>query len=226
MTAPDLSIILPTYNEAENITNTIRTIRAACNGLSPEIVVVDDHSPDGTAAIATPLAEKVITRTERGLSGAILRGFQEASGEVLVVTDADLSHDISRIPQMYQMVRDGYDLVVGSRYMTEGGIENWPLSRRIISLGATWMARQSFPFVTDPVSGFFAVRRSVVNGLDHSAGFKILVDILDRGHYRSVAEVPYVFTNRKRGASKLSLQVVREFMDQIARIERNGRQKI
>lgn len=220
MTAPSLSIILPTYNEAENIEHAIRFLRAACDGLSPEIVVVDDASPDGTAQIAGPLADRVIVRRgERGLSGAVLAGFRQASGDIFLVTDADLSHDISRIPEMYCMVQDGYDLVIGSRYMDAGGIEHWPLSRRIISLGATWVARQYFPFVTDPVSGFFAVKRGVVEGMDHSAGFKILLDILARGRYRSVAEIPYVFRNRKKGTSKLTLKVINEFLDQIRRIE-------
>lgn len=217
----DLSIILPTYNEAENIEHTIRTIHAFCReaGLDPEIVVVDDSSPDGTAAIAQPFAQRVIVRTERGLSGAVLEGFRQASTEILVVTDADLSHEVSRIPVMVEALQNGYDLVIGSRYMDGGGIEQWPLTRRIISLGATHLARRQFPFITDPVSGFFALKKSVVYGVHlRPEGFKILLDILAFGRYRSVMEVPYVFQNRKSGASKLTVRIIRQFLQQMKRI--------
>lgn len=202
---------MPTYNETENLDELVRRVQQACSsaGLQVEIVIVDDNSPDGTGARAEELAKtqnlKVVHRSGKlGLSSAVLEGFNVASGSVLVVMDADLSHPPEKIPEMVSKIDSGEaDVVVGSRYIKGGSVENWPITRRIISKGATLLARW-LTKVKDPMSGFFALKRSVIEGvvLD-PVGYKIGLEILVKGKYSKAVEVPIHFADRKAGKSKL-----------------------
>ena len=218
-----ITVILPTLNEAECIGTTIDVTEQvfADSGIDGEILVVDDNSQDATIAIVQQRQQHhanlryLVRTTDPGLSRSIIDGFAHAQSDFLLVTDADLQHDVSRIPQFLAAL-NRHDVVIGSRYMAGGGIEQWPYTRRIISIGATAFGRLLFPDITDPVSGFFAVSRHVVQDVDlRGRGYKICMDILTKGHYASVAEIPYQFTNRKTGESKLHLSTIRDYILQV-----------
>ena len=203
--------MVPTYNEKENLEELVRRIRVACDhaGIDSEVVIVDDNSPDGTGAFAEELAKtvpmKVVHRAGKlGLSSAVLEGFAASAGSIFVVMDADLSHPPEKIPEMVSKLESGEaDVVVGSRYVRGGSVENWPFTRKLISKGATLLARR-LTKIKDPMSGFFALRRSVIEGVKlDPVGYKIGLEILVKGKYSKATEVPIMFSNRKAGRSKL-----------------------
>jgi dolichol-phosphate mannosyltransferase len=200
------SVVVPTYNERENLKALVEGILSAAD---VEVVVVDDGSPDGTGALADQLAVaygiKVVHRSGKlGLSSAIIEGFRAASADVVGVMDADFSHPPALIPKLLQPIADGKaDVVFASRYVAGGGVENWPLWRKLTSRGATLLARP-LTSVSDCMSGFFFMRKSVIEGVKlDPVGFKIGLEVLAKGRYKSAAEVPFVFLNRKAGRSKL-----------------------
>ena len=163
-----LSLIIPTYNERENIPKLISEIKEQFNKneIDGEIIVVDDNSPDGTGQVLEELKKqyrnlKIIHRAGKlGLSSAVLEGLKVAEGSVLGVMDADLSHPVEKIDEMYKLAQDA-DLVIGSRYVKGGRIKGWTLYREILSKGATLLARV-FVNVKDPMSGFFMVRKELI----------------------------------------------------------------
>ncbi len=215
---PRASVVVPTYNEVENIPALVRRIATAMP--DAEIVVVDDASPDGTAARARGLQEEypvmVVERTdERGLSTAVLRGLAEARSDICVVMDADLSHPPEAITALVQAVERGADIAVGSRYVRGGRIEGWPLPRRLASKIGTLLARPLTP-VRDPLAGFFCLRRSLLQGAAlKPRGFKILLEVLARTQPAVVVEVPIRFEDRGAGASKFSGREQREYLAQL-----------
>jgi dolichol-phosphate mannosyltransferase len=181
-------------------------------GTDYEIVVVDDNSPDGTAKESRALVDnfpvKTIVRTEeRGLSTAVVEGLAHASGGIVVVMDADLQHPPETIPALVREIENGADLAVASRYVPGGQTPGLNLIRKLASRGATVAAHLLLPATrsaSDPMSGFFAFRRSVLNGaVLKPVGFKILMEILGLGKYDKVAEVPISFEIRDQGQSKL-----------------------
>jgi dolichol-phosphate mannosyltransferase len=214
----ELSIVVPTYMEAENIPELVDGVENALKGISFELIIVDDNSPDGTATLAERLNGKygnikVLRRPGKlGLGSAVLEGFREAKSDVLAVMDADLQHPPELLPQMYRKICEGYSLVVASRYVDGGGVEGWSLLRKIASLGAVKLAHLLLPktrSVRDPMSGFFMLRRSVVDGVRLSSrGFKVLLEILVKGKCNPIVEVPYLFKPRRKGESKLSLKEI------------------
>jgi len=221
---PRISVVLPTYNERENLPILIKELDRYLRSLNYEIIVVDDNSPDGTAEEARRLAEKypvrvVVRKDERGLASAVIRGAREALSPIIVVMDADLQHPprVARLLALKAM--QGYDLVVASRYASGGGVENWSVARHIASLGATLLARimvRGARSIRDPMSGFFAARRELL--LDprlRPKGFKILLEILGRVEPSRVAEVPFIFKTRRAGASKLSLKIIVDMVEQL-----------
>jgi len=208
----DASIIVPTYNEKNNLPELAQRIFSAVkkSGLSVELIVVDDNSPDGTGNVAEGLKSdynvKVIHRTGKlGLASAVIEGFAIASSDILGVIDADLSHPPEIVPELIKPIKDGTaEVVVGSRYVAGGGMDKWPLLRRITSKGAVLLALP-LTSVKDCVSGLFFLKKSVINGVELNAkGYKIGLEVLVKGNYKRVVEVPYVFMNRKIGKSKLS----------------------
>lgn len=220
----DLTVIIPTFKEEANIRNIITEVDAVFkqNNLNGEILVVDDNSPDGTILIVNEIKKKmtnvtiIVRLADHGLSQSVAEGFVHASSDILIVIDADLSHPPSLIPVMYSEIMDGNDIVIGSRYMEGGGIRKWPIKRRIISLGATFLGRLLFPDVTDPVSGFFAVRKSVVEkALLKPRGYKILLEVLGKGIWEKDKEIPFEFVDREIGSSKLKLQTIIEYIQQV-----------
>lgn len=206
-----ISVVIPTYNEAENIKKLVPMIDEILVKYTYEIIVVDDNSPDGTAKIAKRLAEyypiRVLVREKKkGLASAILYGFMNASGDVLGVIDADLQHPPELLGKMAKKIEEGCDIVIASRYVEGGGIEGWTFYRRLISKGAILLARPLIDSVKDPMSGCFLLRKEVIDGINlNPTGYKLLLEILVKGKYVKVAEVPYVFRERIYGQSKLGI---------------------
>jgi dolichol-phosphate mannosyltransferase len=224
------SVVVPTYNEAGGIEKLIATLTAVfrSNSLDGEIIVVDDNSPDGTGAIVDKLAETYPVRClhrpgKMGLSSGVIDGWKFARPESVAVgaMDADFSHDAHAIPKMVAALASGeYGLAIGSRYVAGGGIENWPMRRKITSLVAIALAKPLTP-VRDITSGFFLVRRSALDGvvLD-PIGFKIGLEVIAKAHYGRALEVPYVFTDRVAGTSKLNQNEIFNYLRQLGRIYR------
>lgn len=229
-TTMKFSIVVPTYNEAGGIERLIETLSEVfrTHGLDGEIIVVDDNSPDGTGAIVDRLAERYPVRClhrpgKLGLSSGVIDGwrFARPESEALGAMDADFSHDANVIPQMVAALAGGeYGLAIGSRYVRGGGIENWPLRRKITSVVAIALAKPLTP-VRDITSGFFLVRRSALDGVAlDPIGFKIGLEVIAKAHYGRAIEVPYVFTDRVHGTSKLNQAEIFNYLRQLGRIYR------
>lgn len=227
--ACDLSVIIPTINEEENIAAMIGAVNGVFkgSGIRGEVLVVDDGSKDRTIPIVQEIAGRcdnvrlVVRREDHGLSRSVVEGFGSARSDILLAIDADFSHPPDLIPLLYEAIRGGADIAIGSRYMKGGGIEGWPLARRVMSLSATALGRILFPEVTDPVSGFFAVRREVVAGAPLAPrGYKILMEVLGRGRWRTFIEIPFVFKDREEGKSKLGAGTMIDYLRQCAGIIR------
>lgn len=204
-----LSIVVPTYNEVESLPFLAERIHSCLSDIDYEVIVVDDNSPDGTGALAEELAQdkpiKVVHRAGKlGLASAVIDGFEQSSGEILGVIDADLQHPPENIPVLLNGMGDA-DIVIGSRYVDGGGVEDWTFVREFISRGAKIAPQFLFAkirTVKDPLSGFFLFRRKVIDGVTlNPIGYKILLEILVKGNHNGVAEVPYVFQGRERGTS-------------------------
>jgi dolichol-phosphate mannosyltransferase len=211
----ELSMIIPTYNERENLIPLVESIHRALSDLVYELIVVDDDSPDGTAELAQTLAQeypiKVIRRkNERGLATAVVEGFRQAIGKVLGVIDADLQHPPELIPDLLREIHGGADIAIATRYIEGGGTSGWGLGRKIISQGAKGLAYVLLPAtrkIKDPLSGFFLLKREVIDGVKlMPTGYKILLEVLVRGRANEVVAVPYTFVERARGDSKLSFK--------------------
>ena len=222
----EVSLVIPTYNERANIGLLIQHVYAIleATGRSFEVIIVDDDSPDGTWHIVQEMMHeypnlRVLRRIrERGLARAVLRGWQEAQGEILAVMDGDLQHPPETLALLIEALeKQGGDIAVASRHVRGGGVSEWNILRRGISWGATlvasWMLPGTLATVRDPMSGYFAIRRSVIEGCTlKPEGYKILLEVLGRGHYRTVVEVPYIFIERQQGRSKLGLRQYQEFV--------------
>jgi dolichol-phosphate mannosyltransferase len=213
--APELSVVVPTLDEAEAIDPLLRDLADALSGVPHEVIVVDDGSTDGTpeAARRSHPRVRVIERGDaRGLATAVVRGLREARGTHVLVMDGDGQHPPEAAPRLLAAARErGADLVTGSRRVEGGADEGLEGLRRLVSWGAEGLARLALPSVrghglSDPMSGFFLVRRDAVDpdALD-PRGYKILLEILVRGDVDEVVEVPYRFRERAAGESNLGL---------------------
>jgi dolichol-phosphate mannosyltransferase len=223
----DFSLIIPTYNEKDNISLLLDKLKETLGNLPDyEITVVDDDSPDLTwqsvqAYAAQDSRIKVIRRMkDRGLSKAVIEGFSQAQGCILGVMDADLSHDHEILPAMIAAVRDeGYDLAVGSRRIPGGGADKWPWYRKIGSDIATMIARAFLDIkLSDPMSGYFTLRREIfekVRNEINPQGYKILLEIYVRSNPQRVKEIPFVFKDRSQGYSKATIKVMLEYLRMI-----------
>jgi dolichol-phosphate mannosyltransferase len=205
-----VSVIVPTYNERKSLK---RVVEGVVKELPhAEIVVVDDNSPDGTGRLADELAQRhnieVVHRPGKlGLSSAVAAGFEAASGGVLGVMDADLSHPPEMLPKLVEPIDRGEaDFVIGSRNVAGGAVEEWPFFRKLVSWGATLMARM-LTEVKDPMSGLFFLKKDVIKGVQfQSRGYKICLEIIVKGHHNRIIEVPYLFLDRMVGSSKLGFR--------------------
>lgn len=235
-----LSVIVPTFNESENIIRVLEAIsKNLPSNILAEVLVVDDNSPDGTGQIAEEYANKVNCENHRcklrvihrvnknGLSSAILAGIMSSVGSNVLVMDSDFSHPPEIIPMMYQeLEKSEYDMVVASRYIQGGSVRGWPLKRRIISKGATKIAQHGLGVdVKDPMSGFFAFKRTVIEGVKFDAiGYKLLLEILvKKGALLRVNEIPYIFTDRRAGSSKLRTSTIVDYTKAVWRLYLYGR---
>ncbi len=225
---PRLSIVLPTYNEADNIRPLCARLERALAALSHEIIFVDE-STDGTAQQIAELARdnpriRLVHHVDRrGLAAAVVDGVDAARGEVICVLDADLQHPPETVPILVEALDGtGADLVVASRYVPGGSYAGLTPLRRLISLTGSGMARgllRRARTVTDPLSGFFAFRRGVVDGVRlRPLGFKILLEVLVRGHVMKVVEVPYRFELRRGGESKLTMRQNTQYLRHLIRL--------
>jgi dolichol-phosphate mannosyltransferase len=228
----ELSIVIPTYNESANVPILVAQLTALLDQELPrayELIVVDDNSPDRTWEVAAQMMADypqlwVMRRTEeRGLSTAVIRGWQAARGRVLAVIDADLQHPPDSILKLYREVVQGADLAVASRHAEEGGVSDWSLIRRCLSRGAQVLGLMLLPEVlgrvSDPMSGFFMVRRSAIADRQmHPLGYKILLEVIGRGRIGRVAEVGYIFQERNEGESKVTWKQYVDYLHHLTRL--------
>jgi dolichol-phosphate mannosyltransferase len=219
-----LTVVVPTFNESRNVAEMVRRLDKTLADISWEIIFVDDASPDGTADVVRSLARedrrvRLISRhNRRGLASAVVEGALAAAADIVAVMDGDLQHDESVLPGMYQTVRDGEaDVVSASRFLTEDGADGLSSQTRVaISNNGIKLSNWVFNLdMTDPLTGFFVVRRDVVRRAlpDLSElGFKVLMDIIISAQPRPrVKEVPFKFRERVHGESKLDNRVMYEF---------------
>jgi len=220
----ELSIIVPTFNERENVLPLLTRLQAVLNGTVFEVVFVDDDSPDGTAELVRQVARtaprvRVIQRIgRRGLASAGLEGMLSSSAPYMTIMDADLQHDESVLPVMFEKIRSGeYDLVVGSRNIQGGGMGTFARERVALSqLGRRISQLISRQELSDPMSGYFMLTRDFFDEVMRrttGVGFKILLDLVASSPRPvRVAEVPYVFRTRQHGESKLDINVGVEYL--------------
>lgn len=227
-----LSLVLPTYNEGNNIQEIIKILSKLLDSQIPsdyELIVVDDDSPDRTWEVAAQLLPdcpqlQVMRRVEeRGLSTAVIRGWQAARGEILAVIDADLQHPPEVLLQLLQEMERGADLAVASRHVEGGGVSEWSALRRFLSRGAQVLGLLILPEVigrlSDPMSGYFMVRRRAIVGKTLSpVGYKILIEVAARGRVRWIAETGYVFRERQAGESKVTWKQYVEYLQHLLRL--------
>ena len=233
-----VSIIIPTYNESQNILKILKSIGEILTPtISAQAIVVDDNSPDGTGKIVenylknfkkmTGYTVDIIHRTaKKGLSSAILNGIQYAKSDTIVVMDSDFSHPPQIIPRMVEALKKyRCDIVVASRYVKGGKIKEWSLKRKLLSKIATLIAKKGLGVkITDPMSGFFAFKRQIIKGLKFDAiGYKMLLEILVKTKGASVKEIPYTFTDRKFGSSKVTMSVALEYAKSVRKLYLYGK---
>ena len=230
------TIVLPTYNERDNLRHALDRIREVAEGndLRLHTLIVDDNSPDGTGELADELAAEypdveVLHRAgKEGLGKAYLAGFRhalDAGADLLFEMDADLSHDASYLPHFVRLAEQGADLVLGSRYVRGGGVENWPLSRKVISRGGCLYAQAvlGLPY-RDLTGGFKCFRRAVLEAIDLDAidtrGYGFQIEMTYRAHRMGfhVVELPIIFVDRKVGQSKMSNDIFVEAMVNVWRL--------
>jgi dolichol-phosphate mannosyltransferase len=221
---PQLSVIVPTFNERDNVTQLFRRLEATLAGVAWEVMFVDDNSPDGTWNVVRNLARqdsrvRCIRRIgRRGLSGACIEGILASSAPCAAVIDADLQHDETQLPKMLALLQAGEaDLVIGSRYIAGGSADSFNKQRAGASALATEVAKRVLRVkIADPMSGFFMIRRDCFEQLApqlSTQGFKILLDIVAtaRGDLRA-KEIPFTFGSRLHGESKLDSMVALDFL--------------
>jgi len=234
----EVSIIIPTYNESENIIQVLKSIGEHIpKDIATEAIVVDDNSPDGTGKVVedyindtqnkTGYTVGVIHRkTKSGLSSAILDGIQHSTGETVVIMDSDFSHPPKIIPQLIEEIKTSEcDIVIASRFVSGGTINGWSTKRKLISKTAKEIAKVGLGVnESDPMSGFFAFKRKILDGIKFDAiGYKMLLEILVKTKGAKVKEIPYTFTDRTRGSSKLDSSTMLDYVKSVWKLYRYGR---
>jgi dolichol-phosphate mannosyltransferase len=233
-----ISIIIPTYNESQNIINILKSIGSNLpKNLLTQAIIVDDNSPDGTGKIvedylknlkkmANYTIEIIHRKAKDGLGSAILNGIQHAKGDTIVVMDSDFSHPPQIIPKLIDSVKKyKFDIAVASRYIKGGNIKGWSLKRKIMSKFATLIAKKGLGITAkDPMSGFFAFKKNILNGLNIDAiGYKILLEILVKTKNVTITEIPYTFQDRELGSSKLNLKIILDYYKSVWKLYRYGK---
>ncbi|AFZ47983.1 Dolichyl-phosphate beta-D-mannosyltransferase [Cyanobacterium stanieri PCC 7202] len=226
------SLVLPTYQEADNIEMIVMKICQVLDTAIPcryEIIIVDDDSPDRTwekalkLSIDYPQIRVMRRQKERSLSTAVIRGWQKARGEILGVIDADLQHPPQILLELLGCICDEADLAVASRNAKDGGVSDWSFIRRCLSRGAQILGLLILPNtigkVSDPMSGYFVLKRkAIANCVLSPVGYKILIEVIARGHFRNISEVGYVFQERIEGESKVTWKQYRDYIHHLLRL--------
>lgn len=222
-----ISIIIPTYNEKDNIKKLIKKIFNSLKKYNFEIIFVDDNSTDGTTEIIEKISKKnrnikLIKRKRRmGINSAFICGYKKSVGKYVVLMDADLQHPPEKIPEMIEYLKNGYDLVISSRFLKNSKIIEYPLFRKLFSIIMCKIIKLLIRKikVNDPLSGFFAIRREkleeIIDKIKFKRGFKILIEILINSKKIKIKEIPFVFRPRIYGKSKVNKTIVLEFFKQI-----------
>ena len=233
-----ISIIIPTYNESENIIKILRSIGEIIpRNIPTQAIVVDDNSPDGTGKlvedylknvkkIADYTIEIIHRKAKDGLGSAIMNGIQQAKGDTIVVMDSDFSHPPQIIPKLIESIKKyQYDIAVASRYIKGGKIQGWSFKRKFMSKFATLIAKKGLGIDTkDPMSGFFAFKRNIIKGLNIDAiGYKILLEILVKTKDANIKEIPYTFQDRELGSSKLTMKTIFDYYRSVWKLYRYGK---
>lgn len=223
-----ISIVVPALNEADNLTPLAAAIHDAMKGRDYELLIVDDNSKDRTPAVCKELAKsyplKLLVRSHpcNGLSGAVLHGFEHATGDTLVVMDADLQHPPAKLPELIDALDESpTDFVIGSRYVpgaTTG--QKWGFFRVLNSKVATWLAAPFANGARDPMSGFFALRRSSYENAQMLTplGYKIGLELICKCRVQHVREVPIDFATREHGESKLTMKQQFKYLEHLSRL--------
>lgn len=223
-----VSIIIPTLNERDALGFLFGELKKELARIPQyefEIIVVDDGSIDETREFVSnfknlPWPLQLIKRADRGLATAVLVGMEKAKGEIFLVMDADLSHPSALIPKMLDEIKTS-QLVIGSRHVPRGAVEDWPILRKTFSKFATLLARPISREVKDPLSGFFCIKKDALALTDlNPIGYKILLEILTKTNLKSIKEIPYTFRNRSVGKSKLNWRVTLEYFRHLLRLYR------
>jgi dolichol-phosphate mannosyltransferase len=222
---PELTIIIPTLNEAKNIRMIVSAVAGVIddNKIPGQILIVDDNSTDGTHAIIKDLAtvyplDCIVRHFNHGLSESLAEAFEYASEEsdILMVMDADGQHPANVIPALYNAIKEGNDIAIASRYMPGGGVWYVPWYRKLLSWGATSLARLFFPNITDSGSGFFAFKKGVIKDAPlQPQGFRMLFEVLGKGKWSTAKEIPYILQVRREGQSKLKASTILSYLKQL-----------
>jgi dolichol-phosphate mannosyltransferase len=220
----DLTVIIPTFNEEENIERMIVTVDTICkaHNITEEILIVDDNSSDGTILSVKDLQShmsnlNLIIRTKNpGLSQSLYEGMLNAQSELIQSIDCDFSHPPEKIPLFYHFLKDeGFDMVIGSRYIAGGAVIHWPMMRRVLSFGAALLGRLLIPPIRDSGSGFFALNKKIIDGTNLTPrGFRMGFEILGKGKWSKVKEIPITFIDRERGSSKMKMSIITDYLKQ------------
>jgi dolichol-phosphate mannosyltransferase len=241
------SIIIPTYNESENILRLISEIEKNLPTSDfTEIVIVDDNSPDGTGKLVENYINQQESKTEKessaktrnyrvkivnrsgknGLIPAIMDGVKQSSGKNVIIMDADFSHPPEVVPRMMQELKLNPNcIIIGSRYVEGGKVVGWPKKRRVLSMGASILARFGLNVrrVKDPMSGLFALPRDLIQNISIATkGYKILLEILVKNKETPTKEIPYTFVDRQSGKSKMDRNVIMNYAEAIWQLYRHG----
>ncbi len=228
--AIELSVVSPTYNEAENVEALAGAIRQTLQNIEYELLIVDDDSPDLTWQRVEDISHRdarvrSLRRTgHRGLGAAVIEGFAAAQGTFVACIDADFQHDPGILPEMLHAMHQGATLVAGCRYMPGGGTRQWHWLRRMNSRLATQAARWLLGVaLQDPLSGYFMLRREDFRRIQsrlNGEGFKILLEMVAQLPAQGIREVPYIFGPRRAGQSKLSHRIAWAYLKQLLRLWR------
>lgn len=225
--ATSLSIIIPTYKEANNLPSLIQRIaNLPWEDRKFEVILVDDNSNDGTLEIIDQLRSHypwltlIVRTSQRGLSRSVIDGFKQANHPLIIIMDADLSHYPEKIPEILNMLdRPETEMVIGSRYVDGGWIDqNWSLYRKIISRVSAWLARLLLMLsIKDPLSGFIGIKKDILNRTNHinPVGWKIGLELIVRCQCKSIVEIPIQFSARQVGKSKLTLKIGWNYLQQL-----------